>query len=349
MRKFNSAAVEEKINSLLPRFASQNLATLFSNTLPNTLDTTVFFHSQGSPPTLQPDTFIVTGDIEAMWQRDSTNQVWPYLPFLQSDTALRSLVAGLIQRQASNILWQPYANAYQIDNSKAGPHSSDVSIPKGAASANRTFEYKWELDSLANCLRLSAAYFAYTGDKSPYDASWLASVQIILSTMREQQKGSEEEDIGGGPAYGFQRNTQEPSDSLEHMRGPVAKRTGMIKCAFRGSDDALVLPFNIPENAFAAVALENATSLLRILGHATEADEAAQLAEEIRTGILQFGIMLHPLTKTRVFAYEVDGFGSQYFMDDANIPCVLIFHFRVLVSCNPTHTYTPHYHSYFLM
>ena len=97
----------------------------------------------------------------------------------------------------------------------------------------------------------------------------------------------------------------------------------MVKCGFRGSDDAVVLPFNIPENAFAAVALENATALLRSLGHGPEADQAAALAGAIRAGIAAYGVMLHPVAGTRVYAYEVDGFGSQYFMDDANIPSLI--------------------------
>ena len=318
LRKFVSASVDAEIASLVPRFKDPNLAVLFSNTLPNTLDTTVYKH------TVSPlDTFIVTGDIEAMWQRDSTNQVWPYLRFLSSDAPLRTLVAGLIRRQIANTLAQPYANAFQIDNSTVGPHAGDASIPAGAASSNYVFEYKYELDSLANVLRLSAGYWAATQDTSPFDSTWLAAVQLILATMRDQQQGSEEEDLAGGPAYGFQRTTSEPSDSLDHLRGPVARRTGMVKAAFRGSDDAQVLPFSIPENAYAAVALGNVTALLAALGHSAEAAAATALAADIRAGIAQYGIMQHPIAKVAVYAYEVDGFGSQYFMDDANIPSLM--------------------------
>ena len=106
-----------------------------------------------------------------MWLRDSTNQVWPYLRFLRNDTALKTLVAGVIHRQAANVLRNPYANAFQIDDSRPGEHATDSPIPAGAIT-NWVFEYKWELDSLANVLRLSSGYFNATGgDAAPFDAA----------------------------------------------------------------------------------------------------------------------------------------------------------------------------------
>ena len=198
-RKFVSASVEAYIAAALPRFADPNLATLFSNTLPNTLDTTVFLHNASAP-----DTFIVTGDILAMWQRDSTNQVWPYLRFIATDAPLRTLVAGLIARQASNVLISPYANAFQLNASRPGPHADDSTLPASAAKDNRIFEFKYELDSMSNVLRLSAGYFAATGgDTSPFTATWLAAVRLILATMTAEQRGSAEEDATGTQAYGL--------------------------------------------------------------------------------------------------------------------------------------------------
>ena len=168
-RKFVSPAVDSFIEALLPRFLDPNMATLFQNCLPNTLDTTVYLHT----PSPSADSFIITGDIIAMWQRDSTNQVWPYLRWAGADPALRSLIAGLIARQAANVLVQPYANAYQVDASMPGPHANDATFPASAAADNRIFEFKWETDSLSNVLRLSAGYHAATGDTSPFDASGL--------------------------------------------------------------------------------------------------------------------------------------------------------------------------------
>jgi hypothetical protein len=82
-RKFNSTAINSIIAEYKPRFLDTNISTLFENCLPNTLDTTV----EHNPETL--DSFVITGDIHAMWLRDSTNQILPYLRFADKDPALQ--------------------------------------------------------------------------------------------------------------------------------------------------------------------------------------------------------------------------------------------------------------------
>lgn len=320
-RTFVSPVIDETISTLRPRFVDSNLGTLFSNTLPNSLDTTILHHSNES---YMEDSFVITGDIPAMWLRDSTNQFWPYLRFVANDTGLQQLFRGLIRRQTANVLRQPYANAFQINGSVAGPHKDDSVYPRGSNS-NWTFEMKWEADSLSNTLRLASAYYNATGDTSPFDDSWYASVLLIVQVFKDQQRGSVEEDDTFGIKYAFQRNTDEPSDSLEHGRGPPANSgTGLIKCGFRGSDDALLLPFNIPENAFASTALMSVASLLRILNYIDTADDAEALSNQIRSGIYSYGVISnHSVIGKPVFAYEVDGYGNQIFMDDANIPGLL--------------------------
>ena len=320
-RTFVSPVIDETISTLRPRFVDSNLGTLFSNTLPNSLDTTILHHSNES---YMEDSFVITGDIPAMWLRDSTNQFWPYLRFVANDTGLQQLFRGLIRRQTANVLRQPYANAFQINGSVAGPHKDDSVYPRGSNS-NWTFEMKWEADSLSNTLRLASAYYNATGDTSPFDDSWYASVLLIVQVFKDQQRGSVEEDDTFGIKYAFKRNTDEPSDSLEHGRGPPANSgTGLIKCGFRGSDDALLLPFNIPENAFASTALMSVASLLRILNYIDTADDAEALSNQIRSGIYSYGVISnHSVIGKPVFAYEVDGYGNQIFMDDANIPGLL--------------------------
>jgi uncharacterized protein len=330
-RLFTSPAVEAAIASLVPNFKDPNLAALFANTLPNTLDTTVYAHT---PPGngSAGDTFVVTGDIPAMWLRDSTNQVLPYLRFVANDTALRGLVAGVIARQARCVLLDPYANAFQLSAAAGpGPHADDSTTRPAFAGTTidamtpDIFERKWEVDSLANVLRLSALYFNATGgDTTPYTPAWLAAVDLILDTFTAQQLDTEEEDATpNGAPYVFQRTTGEPSDTLEHGRGAPAKRTGMIKSGFRGSDDALLLPFSIPENAFAAASLRAVAGTLRALGQAARASAADLLAAEVEAGIAAHGIYTHPTTGAEIYAYEVDGFGNFMFMDDANIPGLL--------------------------
>jgi meiotically up-regulated gene 157 (Mug157) protein len=328
-RTFVSPAVDAAIAALQPRFKDPNLGQLFANTLPNVLDSTVYRHVPPSGNS-SGDSFLITGDIPASWLRDSTNQVLPYLPYLKNDTALRGLVAGVIARHASSILIDPYANAFQVDSTAGqGPHSDDSTTRPAYAGTTidamtpAIFERKWELDSLANPLRLAALYYNATGgDTTPYTPQWLASVNLILDTMEAQRLDTEEEDDNGGPPYVFQRTTSEPSDSLEHGRGPVARGTGLIKCGFRGSDDAVTLPFNIPENAFASVALRNVAGLLRSLNQPAVALRADTLAAEVENAIQAHGVYNHPTAGT-VYAFEVDGFGNTYFMDDANIPSLL--------------------------
>ena len=164
-RRFRSEAVEERIQLVRRMIADPALATIFVNCFPNTLDTTV------TPGTFEgkPDTFVVTGDIDAMWLRDSSAQVWPYLPLAREDVRLRALLEGVIRRQARMILLDPYANAFL---------RSPTDAPLSWAVADKTEhhagvgERKWELDSLCYPIRLAHGYWQATGDTSPFDAQW---------------------------------------------------------------------------------------------------------------------------------------------------------------------------------
>jgi len=145
------------------------LAWLFENCFPNTLDTTVTY----TEPEGKPDTFIITGDIHAMWLRDSSAQVWPYMPLAKQDEPLRKLIAGVINRQVKCILLDPYANAF-LDGDEISEWKSDITEMKPGIH-----ERKWEIDSLCYPIRLGYGYWKTTGDTSVFDSKWNDAMELI--------------------------------------------------------------------------------------------------------------------------------------------------------------------------
>lgn len=181
-RTFQSTAVDNLINTLAPLFANSDLAALFTNCLPNTLDTTVYYHTPASEAnSTNLDTFVITGDIEAMWLRDSSNQVLPYIPYATSDPDLQLMLEGLIARQAKSVLIDPFANAFNFKASGQG-HQSDIRKPPMGPAV---FEGKYEIDSLAAFLKLSYWHWRYSGDAALVrfaTSSWLDAVEKLIDT-----------------------------------------------------------------------------------------------------------------------------------------------------------------------
>lgn len=311
LRRFTSAAVEGTISEIAEGIPDPSLRRMFEQCLPNTLDTTL---TCGTDAAGRPDTFVITGDIAAMWLRDSTNQVWPYLPLAARDADLARMFVGLINRQAACIRIDPYANAFN-----AGPADSAWRADLTAMKPE-LHERKYELDSLCAVLRLANGYFAATGDTAPFDRSWLGAFDLVLRTMRVQQAGTDE-DVP--PAYSFQRTTAQASDTLPmNGIGHPAFRCGLIKSHFRPSDDAAALPFPVAANAMASVCLQGASRLLDALGEAERSAEALALSREIEDALRVYAVVEHPFAG-HILAYEVDGFGNHLCMDDANVPSLL--------------------------
>ena len=149
-RTFTSNAVEELIKEVKANISDPELGWMFENCYPNTLDTTVDYEIING----KPDTFIITGDIDAMWLRDSTAQVWPYMPLIKKDPKIKNLVLGLINRQVKCVLTDPYANAFYKDLMKKSIYAGDLPNPKPGVH-----ERKWEIDSLCYVVRLSYNYY----------------------------------------------------------------------------------------------------------------------------------------------------------------------------------------------
>lgn len=143
-RLFSSKVIEDAITEFQKNVKNKELTWLFNNCFPNTLDTTVFPYVQNG----RNYTYIITGDIDAMWLRDSSAQVWPYLPFMKKDKKLQDLIVGLIQKQSKCINIDPYANAFYNDPTKKGEWFSDHTSMKPGIH-----ERKWEIDSLCYPIR----------------------------------------------------------------------------------------------------------------------------------------------------------------------------------------------------
>ncbi len=310
-RKFASSAVEHQLAMVKSAIADPKLAWMFENCYPNTLDTTVELGTLDG----KPDTFVITGDIDAMWLRDSSAQVMPYIPLAMHDAALRRLFHGLIRRQARCIRIDPYANAFMPD-----PAARPLSWALHDATEMKpgVGERKWEIDSLCYPIRLAYAYWQATADTAPFDDDWRDAMARVLQTFREQQRKRDR-----GP-YHFQRTSPAPSESqyLQGYGNPT-RPNGMIHAMFRPSDDACLYPLLVPANLFAVVSLRQLAQMSRsIYRDDAFAIACTALADEVEQAVQRDGRM-HEADGSAYWAYEIDGFGNQLFMDDANAPSLL--------------------------
>lgn len=307
-RKFVSEAVEVTIIEAKAKIKDPKLAWMFENCYPNTLDTTVEVGTKND----KPDTFVITGDIHAMWLRDSSAQVWPYLPLATQDKKLKNVLAGVINRQTQCVLLDPYANAFNKE------------LVPGEWKNDRTrmidglHERKWEIDSLCYTVRLAYNYWQTTGDASVFDTDWQKAAGLIVQTFNEQQRKN-----GPGP-YRFERLTTRQLDTLSNDGyGRPLNPVGLINSSFRPSDDAATYGFLIPSNLFAVISLKQLAEISnKVTGDNAFAKECTELANEVDAAIKKYGIVEHPKFG-KVYAYEVDGYGNHTFMDDANVPNLL--------------------------
>lgn len=308
-RTFTAASVERLISEVSSAMADPELAWLFGNCLPNTLDTTIS-HEPGG----MPDTFVITGDIPAMWLRDSAAQVWPFLPLAREDEALRGLLEGLLRRQAKSVLLDPYANAFYREP-VFGEWKDDLTEMRPGVH-----ERKWELDSLAYFLRLSSGYWETTGDLRPFDGTWVGAMEAVFELLRAEQGD------GSRSSYSFRRpgdgSRPEDGDVPGDGKGRPSAGCGLIRCFFRPSDDMVAWPFLVPANAMLAAALRSLVPLLEALQKPDLARQAARVSDEVRAALKSHATVQHPV-HGEIWAYEVDGLGGANLMDDANVPSLL--------------------------
>ncbi|OJU50080.1 MAG: metal-independent alpha-mannosidase [Bacteroidales bacterium 45-6] len=307
-RNFSSPPIEKAIQAMQRLMADKELAWMFGNCFPNTLDRTVKFGKKDG----KYDTFVITGDIYAMWLRDCSAQVWPYMPYMKEDPNLQNLIKGVINRQVECVLIDPYANAFNFGKEGSEWDSDHTTM------LPELHERKWEVDGLCYVIRLGYHYWKLTGDNSCFDGQWHKAMQAIVKTFKEQQRKESK-----GP-YKFTRTTDKASDTqFGGGYGSPIKPIGLISSMFRPSDDATTFGFLVPSNCFAVVSLRQLAEMeAAIRGDKAFAKECADLATEVNNAIQKYAIVQHP-KYGRIFAYEVDGFGNRLLMDDANVPSLL--------------------------
>ncbi|KAJ2743595.1 hypothetical protein GGI20_003631 [Coemansia sp. BCRC 34301] len=330
-RTFTSPAVEQALERISLQIKDADIRQLFANTLPNTLDTAIAWHHSGD----YPYTFVITGDINAQWTRDSANQLLPLLPYTADDLGLSALVAGLVNMQAEQIAEYPYANAYKPPKrSGLVPGESDWArrdVVSPPPDLSLVFEAKFEIDSLASFFKLSTAYWRQHGSHSLDVEAWKQAVAMALDLLVRLQAPTFDADQRiTDPVIRFVRTANSATEtSAGGGRGNPGRRTGMCRTLFRPSDDSAVFPYHVPANAMLAVELRLLAPMLDALGG--NATVARQLADDITRGIYDYGVAEHP-EFGRVFAYEVDGYGGRLLMDDANVPSLLALPYLGFVS-----------------
>jgi meiotically up-regulated gene 157 (Mug157) protein len=282
------------------------LVQVFTDCLRNTLETTVRDHADGG-------TFVATGDIAAMWLRDSSAQVETYLRVADSHERLQETLVGVVRRQAAYFAVDPYANAF--NERPAHEHFSRDEPAPGPW----VWERKFELDSLCYPVRLAYRLWR-TGTTAHLDAATQAMFGSIVDVMTTEQRHETDS------PYRFQRHGEHlpPTETLvRDGRGAPTAQTGMVWSGFRPSDDACTYGYLVPANMFATVSLAQLAEMAeQVFADDALAERARHLRAQVLAGIDAHGVVTHPI-HGRMWAYEVDGLGDQLLADDANIPSLL--------------------------
>ena len=284
---------------------TEETAAIFRRCYANTLETTTEFLEDGT-------TYVFTGDIPAMWLRDSSAQVRHYIQFAAENEYLQQVIEGLIKRQVNYIIIDPYANAFNKEPNNHG-HKSDITMHNPWV-----WERKYEIDSLCYPVQLGYLFWKATGRTNTFDDSFKTALNEIINLWKIEQKHFTDS------SYSFERFNCPETDTLPNNgKGTPVKYTGMTWSGFRPSDDACKYGYLIPANMFAVVVLgyiqEIAASVYK---DDSLYERAGTLREEIDTGIKTYGIYSHP-EFGEIYAYETDGFGGYNLMDDANVPSLL--------------------------
>ena len=277
-------------------------AEIFKHCFTNTLETTVKPQADGT-------TYVLTGDIPAMWLRDSVAQVRPYLFLAKEDEEVRAMITGLVRRQMDFITKDPYANAFNEEANGAGHQTDDTVMTPWI------WERKYEIDSLCYPLQLAYLLYLNTGETSQFDETFVEAVKAILSVWETEL------DHNNSPYHFTREEAWRPEDTLTNDGfGPDFAVTGMTWSGFRPSDDATIYPYLIPSEMFAVVVLGYLEDIFENINPDEQLKKrVTQLKTSIEQGIENFALMENAAGE-KIYAYEVDGLGNKSLMDDSNVP-----------------------------
>lgn len=296
--------MKEKIVIFEKQITNEKLRKMFHNCFYNTLDTTIEFLDND-------EVYLVTGDIPAMWLRDSSASVIQYLDFVNIDEDIFKLIKGLIKRQFFYINVDPYTNAFNKEPNGAG-HKDDYGL-----RTPFTWERKFEIDSLCYPIWLIYSLYNSTKDITLLDDLFVRTCKTIMNVFKKEQNHHELSDY-----YHYRDGEKEGFNIPNHGKGGEIKQTGMIWSGYRPSDDACKYGFFIPGNMFAVVILGYMSELLKEINQNELSDEALKLRKEVDDGIKKYSIFNH-YKYGKIYAYETDGLGNYLLMDDANVPSLL--------------------------
>ena len=273
-----------------------------------------------------------------MWIRDSTDQLHSYLRFVKdaspSSNSLASLFRGLINLQARYILEFPYCNAFQPPIESGIPpvnntdETADVDVfPE--PDYDKVWQCKYEVDSPAAFLQLSAEYFEKTSDVDFFTKyRWVDAVETAMQLVEEQTYPTYYPNGSAvTPPYSYSALTDRatettllggwgPNLTTGSYGEPIADGTGLVRSAFRPSDDACTYQLFIPGNMMLAAKLGATVPILQAMGGQDDLIRKMQS----RAQLIREGISQRAVTASGVFAFEIDGFDSVSTMDDAGIP-----------------------------
>ncbi|MEG2293503.1 MAG: glycoside hydrolase family 125 protein [Carnobacterium sp.] len=301
--QYSKEVIETLKANVAQKSSNPRWSEVFSNCFDNTLETTVKL-------TEAEDIFVITGDIPAMWLRDSSAQIKPYLVIANQDPKIKEMIQGLLERQVKCILIDPYANAFNETENGACYHQ-DITEMNGWI-----WERKYEVDSLCYPIELAYLLWKKTGETNHFTKEFKQAAETIIKLFKREQRHE-------NSTYRFERFGERPEDTLSNNGlGEPCGYTGMTWSGFRPSDDSCTFNYLVPANMFAVVILGYLAEIFEEIYHEkTAVEEANQLKEEINRGIEEWGIVEHEGKK--VYAYEVDGLGNYVLMDDANVPSLL--------------------------